>query len=154
MIQRIQSIYLLISIILLALLFSNPLAEIAVVEDLILVFNFNSIKSTGDNGFQTISTWPVTVLLVSVILLGFIAIFMYKNRILQIRLCVFKILLTFGLAGMIYFLTKTTVKQLEADHFAFLWPVIIPYISIVLTYLAVKRIQKDEKLVRDYDRIR
>jgi hypothetical protein len=154
MIQRIQTIYLFISTILLAFLFSNPLAEIVISEKLILLFKFNQILSPSDPDFIPVSTWPVTVLLISTILTGCLAIFQYKNRILQMRLCIFQILLMFGLTGMIYFLTKATVKHMNGQNSVFLWPVILPYISIILSYLAVKRIQKDEKMVRDYDRIR
>lgn len=154
MIQRIQSIYLLISVIILSFLFSNPLAEIFISEKLYLVFYFNKIKSITNSEFVPISTWPVAVLLISILLIGILALFQYKNRILQIRLCVFNILLMFGLTGLIYFLTKTTAKQMNGQSSVFLWPVILPYISIILTYLAIKRIQKDDKLVKDYDRIR
>ena len=154
MIQRIQSIYLLISVIILSFLLSNPIAEIFISEKLYLVLYFNKIKSITNSEFVPISTWPVAVLLISIMLIGILALFQYKNRILQIRLCVLNILLMFGLTGLIYFLTKTTANQMNAQSNAFLWPVILPYISIILTYLAIKRIQKDEKLVKDYDRIR
>ena len=154
MIQRIQSVYLVISIIILALLFSNPVAEIIISDTLYLIFKFNRIESLTDADINSISTWPVAVLLIAVLLIELSTIFLYQFRILQMRLCVFSIILKFGLVGMIYFFTKWTMNNLNGKDSLFLWPIVIPFISIILTYLAFKGIQKDEKLVRSYDRIR
>ena len=154
MIQRIQTVYLSIAIILLTLLISNPVAEIIISEKLYLVFKFNRIESPSVPEFNAITAWPVAVLLIAILLIGLSTIFLYQFRILQMRLCVFNILLMFGLAGMIYFLTKITLKQWNGQESLFLWPIVLPFISIILTFLAFKGIQKDEKLVRSYDRIR
>ncbi len=154
MIQRIQTIYLFIGTILLTFMFVNPIAELSISENLYLIFKFNRIESLNSADFTTLSTWPVTSLLFLNIVIGIISIFLYKNRALQMRLCVFNIILLFGLVGMIYFFTKTILHQLEGQESVFLWPIILPFISVIFTYLAFKRIQKDEKLVRSYDRIR
>ena len=154
MIQRIQTVYLIIAIILLTLLISNPVAEIIISEKLHLVFKFNRIESPTVPEFNAVSAWPVAVLLFAILLIGLSTIFLYQFRILQMRLCIFNILLMFGLAGMIYFLTKITLKQCNGEESIFLWPIVIPFISIILTFLAFKGIQKDENLVRSYDRIR
>ena len=135
-------------------MFSNPFAEIIVSDSLFLIFKYNRIESTVDTGIQPIDVWPVTFLLISILAINFVNIFLYRNRILQMRLCVFNIILLFGLVGMIYFLAKITLHQNQGQESVFLWPIMIPFISIVLTYLAFKGIQKDEKLVRSYDRIR
>jgi hypothetical protein len=154
MIQRIQTIYLIIAAVLLVLLFSNPVAEILISKELVLVFKFNRIMPLSVSDFRPVSAWPVEVLLFSILLVGISTIFLYKYRILQMRLCVLNIFLMFGLAGMIYFLTRITLKQWNGQESLFLWPIVIPFISIILTFLAFKAVQKDEKLVRSYDRIR
>lgn len=154
MIQRIQSIYLVISIVILSLLFSNPVAEIIISDSLYLIFKFSRIESLSGSDFSSISAWPVPVLLIAIILIELATIFLYNFRILQMRLCVFNIILKFGLVGMIYFFTKWTLNHMNGNDSIFLWPIMIPFVSIILTYLAFKGIQKDEKLVRSYDRLR
>ena len=70
------------------------------------------------------------------------------------RLCVFNIILLFGLVGLIYFFTKYILNDLEGVSSHFEWPVVIPFIAIILNYLAFKRIQKDEILIKSYERLR
>jgi len=60
----------------------------------------------------------------------------------------------FGLVGLIYYFTKYTINSTEGMKSVFLWPIVCPMIAIILNYLALKAIQKDENLVRSYDRIR
>ena len=154
MIQRIQTIYLLLAAFLMSLLFTNPIAEILVSEKLILTLWHNKIAASDAELFSQISTWPVTVLLAVIVLVELIIVFLYKNRNLQIRLSIFNLLLMFGLVGLIFYFTKHTLNSLDGIKSAFLWPVVCPMISIILNYLALKAIQKDENLVRSYDRIR
>jgi hypothetical protein len=154
MIQRIQTVYLIIALALLTLLFSNPVAEIIISEKLHLVFKFNRIESLLVSEFHTKSVWSVEVLFFSILLIELSTIFLYKFRIVQMRLCVLNILLMFGLIGMIYFVTKINLKQLDGQESIFLWPMLIPFISIILTFLAFKGVRKDDKMVKSYDRIR
>jgi hypothetical protein len=154
MIQRIQSVYLLLAAFLMVLLYSNPIAEIVVRENLFLTQFHNKIVAVNDETFTAISTWPVTVLLSAIVLLNLIAIFLYKNRQLQIRLSIFSFLLMFGLLGLVYFFTKTTLSSLEGLKSELLWPYVCPMVAIILNFLAFKAIQKDERLVRSYERIR
>ncbi len=154
MIQRIQSIYLLIATGLFIFMLTNPLAQILLPGDEFLYFHHNRIVAMSSQTFVPVPSWPVTILIVVIMLIGLMAIFLYRNRILQMRLCVFNILLMFGLVGLIYFFMKYTMKKFDGVDSVFLWPIVVPFISIILTYLALKRIQKDEALVRSYDRIR
>jgi hypothetical protein len=154
MIQRIQTIYLLIGTFLLALLYSNPIAEIVVSDTLYLTLWHYKIVSVNSELFTAQSTWPITVLLSVVIIIQVASIFLYRKRQLQIRLGIFSILLMFGLLGMIYFFTKYTLHTMDGVKSVFLWPVVCPMIAVILNYLAIKAIQKDEKLVRSYERIR
>jgi hypothetical protein len=154
MIQRIQSVYLIVSIVILSLLYSNPVSEIIISDKLYLIFKFNRITSLSDTEFNPVSAWPVAVLFITVLLIELSIIFLYQFRILQMRLCIFNIFLKLGMVGMIYFFTKWTLNHWNGKESVFLWPVVIPFISIILSYLSFKGIQKDENLVRSYDRIR
>ena len=154
MIQRIQSIYLFVAAMLFLFLFSNPIAQLQINESLLLELFHNKIMSVSDTQIEPIPTWPITILISIIIGIGLGTLFLYKKRSVQMRLCIFNILLMFGLVGLIWFFVKYTMNKLGGIDSVFLWPIVVPFISIVLTYLAYKGIQKDDALVKSYDRIR
>ncbi len=154
MIQRIQSVYLFLATSLYFIMLTSPLAQIQLPHDIFLLFHHNQITALGGETFQPVSVWPVTILIVAIMLTGLVDIFLFKKRTLQMRLCVFNILLMFGLVGLIYFYTKYTINRFDGVNWVFLWPIVVPFISIILTYLALKGIQKDDALVKSYERIR
>jgi len=112
-------------------------------------FGIRNIE-TGDHLVKAI---PLTILLAVIILLLLITIFSYKNRILQMRLSVFSILLMLGSLGLICFYALHGKSKFNSEIF-YLYPVIFPVISVTLTFLAFKGVKKDEELIRSYDRIR
>ncbi len=154
MLQRIQSVYLFLSSLILLLLLNNPVARLVISEGLILNLNVFIIEAEQHADFESINVWPLTTLTITVFLVGLVSIFLYKKRTIQMRLCVFNMILMFGLVGLIFFYTKMTVKELDGISSVFLWPIVIPFISIILTYLALKAIQKDDALVKSYERLR
>lgn len=112
------------------------------------------IYTLSGTGADTISVWPFSFLLAIVMLIGIASIFLYKKRTLQMRLCMYNIFLMLGLVGLIWYYTKYTLNDLEGIQTAFLWPVVIPFISSVFTYLALKYIKRDDALIKSYDRLR
>ncbi|MCB9013575.1 MAG: DUF4293 domain-containing protein [Bacteroidales bacterium] len=154
MIQRIQTLYLSIAAVLMMLMFSNPIAEIVISDNLFLQLGYSKITAVDDPLFAPISVWPIAALLIVIVVLELTAVFLFRKRQLQIRITLFNLILMFGLVGMIYFFTRYTMKELGGSSYVFLWPVICPMIAIILNYLALKSIQKDELLVRSYERIR
>ena len=152
--QRIQTAYVLISSLLFLLLLNNPVARLIISEDLTLRMDVFFISADQNAAFEEFSVWPVATLTISIIAIGLLSIFLFKKRTLQMRLCVFNIILMFGLVGLIYFYIKITVSELNGIDRVFLWPIVIPFISIILTYLALKAIQKDDALVKSYERLR
>jgi peptidoglycan/LPS O-acetylase OafA/YrhL len=154
MIQRIQSIYLFLAVCVLMLLTANPFARILLKTG--DVVSLEIFKSSVDpfSGTSGIPLWPLAVLLVTVLALLLLVIFFYRKRVLQVRLCMLTILIMFGFEGMIYLYTKLTIARFQAENSLFLWPALIPFIAIILTYLAMKAIQKDDALVKSYERLR
>ncbi|WP_372771941.1 DUF4293 domain-containing protein [Mangrovibacterium sp.] len=147
MIQRIQTVYMLISAILIGLLFSLPFAEIAHES---MLYSFN-IKGIVYQGTVTENGMAIAGLIGIILLLHVAAIFLYKKRILQIRSLVLAILLNAGLFGMFYFFTYYSFDNAEIS---FKVSVVFPLVSIILDYLAIRAIGKDEALIRSMDRIR
>jgi len=155
MIQRIQSIYLLAASMLFFFLLTSPLAEIITENERILELNYLTIENADTSEPDILVTvWPLTALIAVVMVLGIINIFLYKKRTLQMRLCMFNILLMLGLAGMIYFFARFAPIGIERAGAVIGWPIVIPLISMILTYLALKAIQKDDALVKSYERLR
>lgn len=152
MLQRSQTLYLLGVFILFLLLFTGPLALITLERgELVLkysgVFNMEGVKID-------VATWPLTLFIILVAVLTFLNIFSYKNRIRQMRLCVFLMLLNAGMVGLVFYYVwfiRSSFDGLQTIH---QWRIVLPPIAIILLYLAFRRIRRDELLVKAYDRIR
>jgi hypothetical protein len=82
--------------------------------------------------------------------LNFITIFMYRRRVLQMRLCIYNIILIFGLLGVMLYIIWISPK--EAVHFNL--PVVFPLVSAILHYLAFRGIRKDDVMVQALNRLR
>jgi uncharacterized membrane protein len=155
MIQRIQTIYLLISLILIGLFFWFPIAELFVDGNSQYFFLYRGIYSTaGEFDILAISTVPLAILFTIIIILNLVSIFLYKNRLLQMRVSILNIMLMLGSLGLMYFYIWIAETELNAEaQYTTLMP-IIPLISAILTFIAFKAINKDQKLVKSLDRIR
>jgi hypothetical protein len=147
MIQRIQSVYLLIATVITGLLFLLPFAEIAK-DGAIYLFNFQGVLLDGavkTNGLV------VAVLLVISVVLNVLAIFSYSNRGKQVKLVWGAILtLVVLLVSFVYF----TYLSFSGAQISFKLGAILPLIAVILDYLAIRAIDKDEALIRSIDRIR
>ena len=155
MIQRIQTIYLLIAAILTGSLFFLNMAEMADMENLYRL-NWQGIFQVGSDGSMEIMIpgWALSTLTILATAVSLINIFLFKKRMIQIRLCALNMGLQLGLSGMIFYLGKSGAKELGASELSFNWPLVLPLIAIVFTYLALRGIGKDEALVRSLNRIR
>ena len=158
MLQRIQTIYLLAAALLFFFMINNPLAELVSADkELIVELNYLQVEAVNqppDSDFKPLSVWPLTALLISIMVLEIITIFLYKKRTLQMRFCLFNIFLMFGLVAMIYYYVKFAPVGIERADSVLLWPIVVPFVSIILTYLALKAIQKDDALVKSWERLR
>lgn len=152
MIQRIQSIYLLVATILLGSVFAYPYAELLSADGQLFIFNFNGLSVENQNGLYLLTVPPI-ILLVITTLISFISIFLYKKRILQMRMNAFNILLMIGYLGLNYYYIQNFSKQLDGVV-SYQITAIFPFVAAILTYLAIRAIGKDEALIRSMDRIR
>lgn len=154
MIQRIQTVYLLIAEILIGALFFVPFAEIAGKEGLIYRFDIKGIYLEGAQKAEMIyGSMPLIILWVMSMILIVATIFLYKNRILQMRLSMINIFILLGLWGLIYYYVWSSAKLLMGIYSLKIF-LVFPVIAAILIYLAFRAIRKDELLVRSIDRIR
>jgi len=147
MIQRIQTIYILLAAILTATLFKLKFADLIVNNEL-LTFTAKGIFKDAEQVFNGL---PILIFIGIIALLHLAIIFMYKKRIRQIRFLVFSIILLLGLFGMFFYFTYAGFDDAKV---AFKIPVAFPVVAIVLDYLAIRAIGKDEALIRSLNRIR
>lgn len=147
MIQRIQTVFVLIAELLVASLFLLKFADLSVNGEL-YSFSANGIFNGETLVFDGL---PLMLFIGLIVLLHMLIIFTYKKRIRQIRILVFTIVLLLGLFGMFFYFTYA---GFDGAKVAFKIPIVFPLIAIVLDYLAIRAIGKDEALVRSMDRIR
>ena len=162
MIQRIQTVYLLVATILMSLTLMLPLATITNGTNEI-VFTAFGVTGLPESLGTFSSQLPLYLgaLLLLPTLLPIVIIFLFKKRMLQIRLCVSEILLLLGAAGFIaifcwrfYDTIKVNISKSSELLFTLEWASIMPVIAMILVGLAIRGIAKDEALVRSLDRIR
>ncbi len=152
MIQRIQTVYLLIVTMLTGAVLFLPTADFYSLQEGVFELNYKGL--IGENGMLITSTWNITLLMAVVLLLSFISIFFYKKRILQIRIIIFNIVLMLGYYALLaYWIFKIKGSLTDAEVSLSLIAS-FPLINIILSYLAVRAIGKDEALVRSLDRLR
>lgn len=147
MIQRIQTLYLFVSALLIGLLFFLPFAEIAK-EGAIYTFNFRGILM---GGAVKQSGMAISVLIVIIMALHGFAISSFKNRKRQKMVTIFTILMMLGLFGMFIFFTYFSFSGAKIS---FEISIVLPLVAIIIDYLAIRAIDKDEALIRSIDRIR
>lgn len=152
MIQRIQSIYLFVAAILLCSIFAYPFAELLSSDGQLFLFNFNGLSIDNEEGLYLLTVPPI-ILLIVISFISLMSIFLYKKRILQMRLSALNIVLMIGYVGLKYYYIQNFSKQLNGIV-SYQITVIFPFVAAVLTYLAIRAIGKDEALIRSMDRIR
>lgn len=138
-IQRIQSIYLFLASLVGSSLFGLPFATAPATKEGLLMDGYLNLS---DN-------IGLLILTIVVILLSLGAIFLYNNRVLQMNLGKLNLLVATGLlafAGYLFY-TVQSVATIGGGLF-------MPVLAMVFIVLANKNIQKDEKLVRDSNRLR
>ena len=147
MIQRIQSLYLLIVT---ALLIAAMCLPMGYFTDTMGEHPFKALGMDVNGAFQ--STWGLFGILMLSTIVAFATIFLYKNRMLQIRMTIFSTILLVG-----YYATLVTfIFMLKNDSMTFSasWTLCLPFIAIILNWLAIRAIGRDEVMVKAADRLR
>jgi len=154
MIQRIQTVYLLIIVALTTATLFMPLASVRM-NDIFFSFDASGLHTTTTPSELVYPTWALMALTIVIALIAFITIFLYNNRMLQIRLCVFNAILLLGFYGLFtFFLLKIVDLSYSIQAGNVRIALSFPLISIILDYLAIRGIGADEVLVRSLSRLR
>lgn len=152
MIQRIQTIYLLFAVVLTAIACFSPVLLFEG-NGLWQQLTFSGLMQVEGEGYVLVERNLFYSLYALIIpLISFVTIVLFKKRMVQIRLCVFNLILMIGyyvmLAVAVYGYTKRGMDWEVTYKASF------HIISAVFTYLALRAIGKDEALVRSLNRLR
>ena len=149
MIQRIQTIYLLVVTILMIVCMCTSVGSIISADN--QISEFTNLSITMADGTKDYAPWALFVILLLVAVCSFGTIFLFKKRMLQIRLTIFSSVMLIG-----YYLTLVAFIFMLAEDASFTpsWTVCLPFAAIVLNWLAIRAIGADEMLVKSYDRLR
>ena len=150
MLQRIQTVYLLLASICMVVSLLTNLATFSVNGEIV------RFEAMGFYLNQEIifSTWGLFVIGNISAILSVLIVFLYKKRMLQIRLAainIFLILGYYGLIGLYIYMRNPEVNSVFQNIGI---GMIMPFVAIILTYLAIRKIGADEALIRSLDRIR
>lgn len=152
MIQRIQTVYLALALIFIGLMSWLPMGEIAV-ELEVYRFNIKGLVNTANQNV-VVSGMPLIILMVLIEIIQVLIIFLYKNRIRQIRLATLNLLLMLGLFGVSMYFLYSSASDFNEPLKIFKVAMAFPLVAAIFNYLAIRAIGKDEALVRSIDRIR
>lgn len=153
MIQRIQSLFLLATAIITALLFLSPMAVLVIPNN--FSYEFYTCKVMRLDQIPVFMTYNWTSMILNIFITGLaiVTIFLYKKRFLQVRLCLVNIILMLGLLLLMCYQIFHMTNELDADRI-FRLTISFPIVGIILTWLALRAIVKDIKLLKSLDRIR
>ena len=149
MIQRIQTLYLLAVTILMVVCLCTSVGSIIAADN--TISEFSNLCITAADGTKDYAPWALFAILLVVAVLSLGTIFLFKKRMLQIRLTIFSSIMLIG-----YYVTLAAFIFMLAEDVTFSasWTVCLPFVAIVLNWLAIRAIGADEALVKAYDRLR
>ncbi len=144
MLQRIQTLYLLAVSVLMSVLCFVPMAHYTI--------------DGAEESFVAFDFWWVGVVFALCALVPFVVIWLYKNRLAQIRFLCAEVVLLVGAQIFALWYSIGISRAVEAESAismsSIATPTFFPVVCIILVWLAIRAIWKDEMLVRSLDRIR
>ncbi len=146
MIQRIQTLYLLFSIVVGTLLFFIPVAVFS---------SASTVHPIFVTGIKSAALWYLLLVYLPCLVFPFYQIFLFKNRRKQLTMGKISVAIWVLWATFFVFVCYFMLSGIVGDgEFSPAFGAILPVIAILFIVLANKAIKKDEELVRSIDRIR
>lgn len=160
MIQRIQTIWLVLAIVAVVLCLCNPIGVFRAADGTPLATLYNlwlSVDFAGNISHVVMPWVAMFALLAFVATLLTFSIFLYKKRALQMRIVNFSMLILVGyylsaIAMVVIFNQQQGLQTWTGFRPAF-W-MGLPLVALILSYMAFRAILKDEMLIKSLDRLR
>ncbi len=162
MIQRIQTVFLLLVAIAGILVFFFPIAYYeydSVINAKFFIYKILDLRhdpfpDTESQLFPIWLTLPLIVIQGFIVVLATYTIFKFKNRTLQVRLNMLNVFLNVILVGALFLYSDFLINRALGIKPDFKIGVFFPLISIIMVFLATRFIKMDERLIRSADRLR
>lgn len=162
MIQRLQTLYLLIVVILCVVSLCSQVGLYNSGGEPVAEFSNFGFKAFGQPYDKITSSgpWALGVIQIAVVLIALFTILIFNKRVLQMRLTMFNMLLLVGYIAAYAFYAWLYQQKLNEvgssfdAQFQLKLIAVYPLVSVILCVLAYKGIKRDEKLVRSLERIR
>ena len=140
MIQRQQTLWLILATAAAALTFKFPFAT---GEEIVKNTTMKQlVETTAGNNFFTL------ILTIASAIISTITIFMFKDRKMQIKLCLLGLLIAIGILALYVLDMNKLISGTPA-----IWA-LLPIVVIVSYFMAFRNIRKDQKLVKSLDKLR
>lgn len=153
MIQRKQTLFLLASAILMALM---PLLQIARVTTPEMLYSMTGLGFEDASGELVEPTWVLFVFGLLVLFISLFSIFLFKKRVVQMRLTMFNLFLKIGYVALAWLNLRrygAVLEPVESEVTVTVW-LALPLVAAIFDYLAHRGILADETTIRMMDRIR
>ncbi len=153
MLQRIQSLFLVLALVCTGLFYALPFGEIILADSSSIEMKITGLEyiKNGQTVFYSLLPLLIMISLINIITLS--SIFLYKHRMLQIRMNVFNAVLQLGSIGIMFYYLSNASKEFGIDYQTGIL-IVLPAVAAILTFLAIRQIAKDEALVRSISRLR
>lgn len=151
MIQRIQTLYFLSIAILTGICMFLPIGRLHIGG--IQIGVCYNLCVTLTDGTKDFTLWGLFALLTIAELCSLFSVFLYKHRMLQVRITTFGAVVLLGYYVLLAILANNIASHYEAI-FKISWSASLPAVSLILSYLAFRTTMKDELLIRSLNRLR
>jgi hypothetical protein len=154
MIQRIQTIWLLISALCSGLLVKNGIIDYIDISGQKYFTGFSGIIRLNSQGHELIAgSIPLSAIIILIPVLSVVSILLFKSRRFQKIITLIIIAFSLSLIILVIYYSYIVIKNYNAELVPGI-KMVLPLIILIAATLAYKGISKDEKLVKSYDRLR
>lgn len=154
MIQRIQTLYLVLAILSMALLFAFKVATIETPQGEAMLTVYGASHNQEPLALD-IMVVPPYVFVSVIILVLLVSVFLFKNRKQQMLVGRLSYLIILGFLVFLYFAGDALSSAVEASsNISYGAGIYFPVAALAFVFLANRAIKKDEDLVRSLDRLR
>jgi hypothetical protein len=157
MIQRIQSVYLLLAVLSLGAMFFFPLASfIGGDKDQLVYFVYELISKVPDSipSVPFYFVYPILGITILTILLSLFAIVQFKNRGAQLKMIRGAILLILVMIGVFFFYCSPLLEEASGTLTEYEIGSYMPLVALMFLILANRGVIHDINLLRAADRLR
>jgi len=154
MIQRIQTVYYFLMVLVCIAMFFVPLAYFETSEGAIKwgIGGFDSLISPGDSDFMH-TLFPGILAGISGVV-SLLALLMYRQRPMQIRISRINMIIIILFIASLFYVVHLTGERSTVIRYAYLPWAYLSLLLPILNYLAIGAIRRDERKVRAADRLR